>query len=60
MYGRRRTMSKFTSVDKTMKTVRSGAIAWLDEHVVDDAEAEQLFRYIEAALDYQQLEDADD
>lgn len=36
---------------KMMQTIREGAVAWIDEHEITDKQAEQLFRYIEAALD---------
>jgi hypothetical protein len=40
------------NIDQIMKTVRSGATGWLDEHEVSDAAAEQLMEYIRAALEW--------
>lgn len=53
-------MSISASVSKTMNAVREGASGWIDEHGVSDEAAEQLFRYIEAALDWQHEADVAD
>lgn len=43
---------------KLMDTIRSGAVAWIDEHEITGEAAEQLFMYIEAALDYVEQEES--
>jgi hypothetical protein len=41
------------NIDDTMRTVQSGATAWLDEHEISEGAAGQLMDYIRAALEWE-------